>query len=101
MDSEERVILKELFSNEAGLELYWFHQYKGLSVAQIYKAINFLVEAKLIIKNKHTIRIDRRKKQTILKNYSDLFCKIDENWKNKIDYSQKITNNLEKELKKL
>ena len=88
MDSEERIILKELFSKEEGIELYWFHQYKGLSVAQIYKAINSLVESKLIIKNKHIIHIDKRKRPTILKNYSDLFCKVDEHWKNKIDFSK-------------
>ena len=42
IDSEERVILKELFSQKNGIELFWFHQYKGLSVAQIYKAVKYL-----------------------------------------------------------
>lgn len=52
MDSEERVILKELFKNLEGLELYYFHEYKGLSVAQIYKAIQNLLKEKLIIQKK-------------------------------------------------
>ncbi len=99
MDSEERVILKELFKNLEGLELYYFHEYKGLSVAQIYKAIQNLLKEKLIIQKKNIVRIDKRRLGSVLKGYPELFCNIVQDWKKEIDYS-KISDNLEKELKR-
>lgn len=100
MDSEERTILKELFSQKKDIELFWFHQYKGLSVAQIYKAVKYLSSMGLIAQDGRKIYIEEHKKSIILKRYKDFFYNVDENWKNKIDYYKKITDNLEKELKK-
>ena len=99
MDSEERVILKDLYTNDNGLDLYWFHSYRGLSVAQIYKAVQCLKNKKFIIQNENNIRIDRRKRKTILKSYAELFCKVSENWKNEVDFSEKISKNISKKLK--
>lgn len=99
IDSEERVILKELFSQKNGIELFWFHQYKGLSVAQIYKAVKYLSSLGLVAQDGQKVYIEEAKKITILKRYRDFFCGIEENWKNKIDYYKNITNTLEKELK--
>ncbi len=99
MDSEERVILKDLYANNNGLDLYWFHEYRGLSVAQIYKAVQYLKNEKFIIQNKNNIRIDRRKRKTILKSYADLFYNVSENWKNGVDFSEKISKNILEGLK--
>ena len=99
MDSEERVILKDLYTNDNGLDLYWFHSYRGLSVAQIYKAVQYLKNKKFIIQNENNIRIDRRKRKTILKSYADLFYNVSENWKNGVDFSEKISKNIPNELK--
>lgn len=99
MDSEERVILKDLYTNDNGLDLYWFHSYRGLSVAQIYKAVQYLKNKKFIIQNENNIRIDRRKRKTILKLYTELFYNVSENWKNGVDFSEKISKNIPNELK--
>ena len=99
MDSEERVILKDLYTNDNGLDLYWFHSYRGLSVAQIYKAVQYLKNKKFIIQNENNIRIDRRKRKTILKSYTELFYNVSENWKNVVDFSEKISKNIPNELK--
>lgn len=99
MDSEERVILKDLYTNDNGLDLYWFHSYRGLSVAQIYKAVQYLKNKKFIIQNENNIRIDRRKRKTILKSYTELFYNVSENWKNGVDFSEKISKNIPNELK--
>ena len=68
IDSEERVILKELFSQKNGIELFWFHQYKGLSVAQIYKAVKYLSSLGLVAQDGQKVYIEEAKKITILKN---------------------------------
>lgn len=99
MGSEERVILKDLYTNDNGLDLYWFHSYRGLSVAQIYKAVQYLKNKKFIIQNENNIRIDRRKRKTILKSYTELFYNVSENWKNGVDFSEKISKNIPNELK--
>lgn len=76
IDSEERVILKELFSQKNGIELFWFHQYKGLSVAQIYKAVKYLSSLGLVAQDGQKVYIEEAKKITILKKYRDFFVEL-------------------------
>lgn len=76
IDSEERVILKELFSQKNGIELFWFHQYKGLSVAQIYKAVKYLSSLGLVAQDGQKVYIEEAKKITILKNIEIFFVEL-------------------------
>lgn len=99
MKTEERVILKELFFKNSPISLYSLHEKYKLSVIQVFRTVKSLRKKKYICCDGKNIFFNEEKKNTIIINYEDIFCKIEQTWKNKVDFSKKISNNLKEDLK--
>ncbi len=99
MESEEREIIKLLFKSDFVVDIYTIHTELGLSVTQIFKAIKNLEKEKLIKKEQENIRFDKRKINSTLKRFKEIFINLDKYWKNKIDFRSKISQSLDNELK--
>lgn len=99
MDSEEREIIKLLFESDFVVNIYTIHTKLGLSVTQIFKAIQALKKEKLITEKNERIFFDKRKIKSTLTRYKEFFSNPDEIWKNHIDFRSKISLSLDKDLK--